>query len=1256
MHGDSTPVTNDAHIDKTVKKRIINDQDRIFFLLMSKPKTITIKSKLKLIDAKGITNSFIQKQRFDQINNELMKNSEFEELFKKHTSGSQSKGENSTNDEISSVGGYKTYELLLITKVTVSTIKDPKDLSKQQVKHSNDQFKYIHNQYLKTKVNFKSALNLETFFENNEYMDIAYLQENYKSNSCFLSMIINRFKDPIYKSTNRKDIKNPKIVNLTYEYLCKLCNVKIRENDIACSVRQMTPFFEKFKLSLHVFDINMHCIFKYLPRENKKICPNGLYCMIYNEHIFEFTENLQKLNKYELIDLKESCKIPVNRYIFHYKNQDKRSETKLDERKLIDPTNDELLDLFKTVDNTMKIIVYSSDLHKLFIYFVHDLKLMPHVKMDNGFCIAMSMTVNKSYIQFSNLNPDMNESPIDIHAVWFEKFQEVHQKHYKSVINTEHLSHYNIETHKWENQNYPITPLCGSFTNDVDRFMWSIDQNKAYSHCLANIEQYPVFNPFDTWIEYDEHKIEDYTQYFIRIVVGDVIHDNIEESILFSGEICRVYGVVLNGIANTKIGYDIISYKRPHKLIKTNNKQMYKDYWNTTISENNDENTKILKWISNKNIGLLEKKYNKSSHSKIFYDINEAYAYELQYGGVVLPIFEDKREHELDPSQMYTIEEDGNVIINPGLFESKFDIPIFYVWTQTKRTVMNEGFLPVKELIYCMNRLNMYNLYTELKHKGFNIVGCKTDCMFIDEKFNESKIDKLNIIFSRNAGDFKIENSKKPPQTAVNFNYCLQDIVMHPIFKENTINVQDEWDIKSLPNMTIVRSDVPGSGKSQTLKNLPYENKLFVCPWNGLTQEIEKDDYNAVTLYKLLGLNIKGHRNEKSQCVDLNQYDCIAFDEVYLHNICDCMKIYDVLQSNIDNDIKFFATGDPSQNDPVGNFKINETIDIYKYYDQLMNVMFKNTLNLYIGKRLESASDNQLIADMKHAFFNNEKPMTILEKYLKPEQFITNINQLKTMQNLSFFRYQRDKINKHCLSLEQAKRKKSKQSAIYWIGMIVVCKMSFKEVRTNRKYEIISIKSRKYIIKDIATHKEFEFNETDFKHTFDHYYCETGHSCQGRSINEPFTIFDVSSAFVSKRWIWTAISRSRRISDIHIFKASDNAYEKSMVCKFKLHWKNKVDDYLKQDMQNKNLSESSTTEHTESTSGKYVSPEWIMDTYLKKQYCVGCDDDLYMDIQDGKVITNVSVDRIDNFKGHFVDPPNCQLVCKECQRKSNCIC
>lgn len=77
-----------------------------------------------------------------------------------------------------------------------------------------------------------------------------------KANSCFVNLIVNRFRDQF----NNKKYK----FKLDHKSLCELCGIRYKEENLGLSINKSLAFFEKFKIGLCVSG-PYGCIFKYKP-------------------------------------------------------------------------------------------------------------------------------------------------------------------------------------------------------------------------------------------------------------------------------------------------------------------------------------------------------------------------------------------------------------------------------------------------------------------------------------------------------------------------------------------------------------------------------------------------------------------------------------------------------------------------------------------------------------------------------------------------------------------------------------------------------------------------------------------------------------------------------------------------------------------------------------------------------------------------------------------------------------------------------
>ena len=129
-------------------------------------------------------------------------------------------------------------------------------------------------------------------------------------------------------------------------------------------------------------------------------------------------------------------------------------------------------------------------------------------------------------------------------------------------------------------------------------------------------------------LNYDGHKIEDYTQYYIHCE-----EKSIEYAILFNKKYSRHYGYMLNRIKD--INYKILLYRRPSKLNISNSKEHIDRLYNNKLLDREENTHYYRKNIININIGLCGKKYNSKESCSLFKIYDEAQYYQMKYGGVI---------------------------------------------------------------------------------------------------------------------------------------------------------------------------------------------------------------------------------------------------------------------------------------------------------------------------------------------------------------------------------------------------------------------------------------------------------------------------------------------------------------------------------------------------------------------------------------------------------------------------------------------
>jgi len=189
--------------------------------------------------------------------------------------------------------------------------------------------------------------------------------------------------------------------------------------------------------------------------------------------------------------------------------------------------------------------------------------------------------------------------------------------------------------------------------------------------------------------------------------------------------------------------------------------------------------------------------------------------------------------------------------------------------------------------------------------------------------------------------------------------------------------LNNEYDLSEIKqvlqanNRTIICADIPGAGKSTSIKNCGFE-LLFVTPYNKLSQELRKDGFDSVTLHNLLGMGITDEQNKKAKQKDISKFEAVGFDELMLYNVDSLTRIYRYMNSNQDK--HFYATGDLDQLLPF-DIKLNNIKDIKSYLQNCIDQLFPNKIILKENKRLKTDEDKQRLNELKKDIFDYKQDL-----------------------------------------------------------------------------------------------------------------------------------------------------------------------------------------------------------------------------------------------------------------------------------------
>jgi hypothetical protein len=160
-------------------------------------------------------------------------------------------------------------------------------------------------------------------------------------------------------------------------------------------------------------------------------------------------------------------------------------------------------------------------------------------------------------------------------------------------------------------------------------------------------------------------------------------------------------------------------------------------------------------------------------------------------------------------------------------------------------------------------------------------------------------------------------------------------------------------------------------------------------------------------------------------------------------------------------------------------------------------------------------------------------------------------------------------------------------------------------------------------------------------------YCNTCHANQGVTIEDKFTIFDCNTAYTDRNYIWTALTRASDFKNITIYEHNEKDCRRLEISKIKQYYSFKIENYITQD-------ENAHRIHKDAIVpswffDEYITPTWIIQQNQNQDnHCFYCHQPFNTEIENGKVRSDLTVDRINNAYPHTQN--NCVLSCIECNR------
>lgn len=1120
------------------------------------------------------------------------------------------------------------------------------------------------------------------------------LKNIYKPNLCMLSVILEAFLKPEVKERLEKKRMKQFLSVLSYEGLVNFLFKDMSVQDIqerGVSVQDVQPFFEKWGLSLFVYDVYGQLRHTFVPEnKNSTIRPRRISIMLHERHAYLLNKGLDHLEQVESPILKRDKK-DIRKKVKFYKSKKDTDEKHV----MVAWTIPEAVQLMNEINKQAReqkaknkqkkinneeedeipvIKVYTKDafLPSLVMHLRDQYNIRASILLKNTTQIS---SVRFQHCQFVSMASSTcgdlvyKTKPALVHLI---KCQE---KLYKGCFsNPAWRSVYNVNTYRLLTTNKP-SPLVNNYIKTNKKGYTKYDIKKCYTSHVRDAQWILRLNGFDKLEVYDGQGVEDTCLYYVKKKSENLSRFPLKRLSL-------VYGKHLNSRVADDV--DILGVLRPsHKvsnLIADKYKQVFEDQkliqWE---KEGVLENAR--KWLLNTTTGTSGQHIRSHWSGRVFSDIDEARDHVDKEGGGV---------------RYFRIKnDDGSTSNVPDLF-----LQYSKVWHE-----LTDGFLLFHHYIVESCIVQMLDLKRDLENVGYTVYDIKTDCCDVDynptseKKFKEQfgskwfrtgteweQIGGVNVehfpdqrpIHTHKQIGIEHEDlveafSVKPklPKTEdqiekereldddnmigeIGFDedgfqtviYPKKELDLFEKTKVEEIKVDDEWNINYnvLGKRCCIEAVIPGSGKTYISQKL-LGKVLFVCPNNKIVTNLLKKDCDAVTLDHLFGyylqrnaetfeLDDKGLRekfNVKDQEQLLSNYDYITFEEVLLNSIDKIYSIKKFVDTNGDRFKGIYLNYDENQNrSPDERLSNIPTKDVKKYK---LKICREITGRYLVLQEMKRNTNPENVKHYKHLLkLTKKNDVKAINQYLLNNcKVVKRIEDINTNVCIAYTNYQCDQVNQHTYRRLYGNSPLQKGMVMIYKGksqIVGTCKTRFFK---NDEYEIVDIVKKNneniYTLNHYVSGKT-DVSESQLMKLWKLPFCWTGHSTQGSTIDTPYTI-DLNCCFNNAEWLWTAVTRCTDWSLITVFY--NPILRQNFINKLRNDANRKIQGYAQQDLKANRFIKNPND---------YIDVDWITE-HLHEGSCVYCGEPYEFGNSN-----QFTIDRICNQTPHTKN--NCQVVCLRC--------
>lgn len=1050
--------------------------------------------------------------------------------------------------------------------------------------------------------------------------------QNYKPNLCALSVILETYRAP--QNMNRLvERRRTSFINLmTYEALVAFLFpnrtlAEIQERGICFD--ELVPFFRQWKIAFYVYDVYNQLRHSFVPEElNQTIRPNVIRVQQHERHYYLMNNELPSLGKTDSPVIERGLTTTKTQVSFYYQRD--RVD---DDRVFVALTMEECVALIHTTNQkaAQEKEETKNEIKPYYVYTRDELlpALVFYLRKEWNMKVSVSLR-STSQIKSIKFNACTITSVCNSRCgeLTYEKKDELavylkwSVRLYNSCFgNPAWRSEYNELTYRLLSENKPRA-IRGSFSYNKKVVGYTkYDFSLYYTNILCEAEWLLRINGFDTLERYDGGDVDDYSLYYVEKIDGD-------RNTYPYRKYSLVYGKALKTSVSAQV--EILGVLRVSHRVKNHVADKYRQ---ALEDKELAEIPAIRKFLLNSTTGQFGCHLKSAWNARIFDSLEEA----AEIGGGVRHFCVDGEQTDL--YLQYT-----------------------KVWK-----VLKDGYMPIHHWVVEQGIIKILQLREDLESVGYVVHNINTDCC--DVGYDEEAEKRFREKFGEKYASLKTEHHKekrlsidKPWSVVLNDCFRVDEHEEDKLDEDGEmllpndelrfdekeaveVKGYDEWDVESVHraivlkergNVCCVEAIYPGSGKSWISKKFAGR-KLFVCPTNQIAIDLMDDGHDAVTLDTLFssrmgrgGEMVMGELRDdflvggEKRC--LWDYDYITFEELTLCPVDKIFKVKDFIEKQADKFKAVICNYDPFQNKSPDE-KLDNIRDVRAYKLKIC----RSITGRYVLLREMKRNGNE--ENFKHykALFEmlQKNDRTGMVRYMVENfRVVQRLEDIVDEVALAYTNPQCDRINQHTYARLHGDKPWSIGMKMIYRGksqFIGKCKTRFFK---NAEYEITAIDGNKYTLGGVA------LTLAQVKANFRLPYCKTGHSTQGSTIKQNYTI-DINSSWCDCAWLWTALTRCTDIGQITIY------YNENEIGSFQRRLRGMCFQLLRGYIEQDKAAGRSWK------SGEYMTLDWMVEK-LKCGACCYCGEPFDLSHDMGCF----SFDRIDGEKAHTKD--NVQVVCRYC--------